>query len=94
MIEPKDEEWLKKTLQDCLKSIPDNAREGKDLEGFRAIVGSLVKDIGKTMDEAWALWELEPDSKELREKFHLLEHYLSYLGRFCEGKIKGKYQKE
>jgi hypothetical protein len=80
-------------LKGCLKNIPKNDNKSNDLEAFRAIVSSLVGDIEKMVNETWAVWELEPDSKELRERFHLLERCLSYIRRFCEGRIKGKYQK-
>ena len=94
MVDPKDEQWLKRVFADCVKNIPDSTKKKKDLEWFRTFVVSLVKDIEKKIDETWALWELEPESKEVGEKFYLLDHSLFYLRRFCQGKMKGRYQKE
>ncbi len=80
-----NEEWVEKIIEECARNASD--RKMNETETFKAVTKSIVRDAAKVLDETGALWELEPDSKELREKFHLLEHYLSYLFRFCEGKV-------
>lgn len=80
-----EESGFKKIIEEYVRNASD--RKMNEIETFKAVTKSLVRDAAKTLDETGALWELEPDSKELREKFHLLEHYLSYLFRFCEGKV-------
>lgn len=83
MLDPKDEEWLEKALKDCFEDRSDSIANEIDLNGFRILVCNLVRNIEKEVEEARALWELTPDSKELRKKFYLLKKHLFYLRRFC-----------
>jgi len=76
----KDELWLRTVFADVENQMREN-----NLEGFRAVVKVLVKDALKALEDTQVEWELEHNSQELREKFHLLRHYLDYLRRFCEG---------
>ncbi|MBU3959179.1 hypothetical protein KJ644_05310 [Candidatus Dependentiae bacterium] len=78
----KDEPWLRTVLADVENQMREN-----NLEGFRAVVKVLVKDALKTLEDTRVEWELEHNSQELREKFHLLHHYLDYLRRFIEGVV-------
>ena len=84
MIDPEDEAWLERTLEDCFDNRPDNTKNGQNLKSFKILVRNLVKNIEKKVDEAQLLWEIEPESKELRQKFYSLNKYLFYLKRFCE----------
>lgn len=89
----KNEAWFKKVIDDCYKK--ENSGEKKsDLELFRGVADSLVKDALKVLEDIEIEWELDSNSKKLRDKFYLLRHYLDYLKGFCEGKIKGAYRKE
>lgn len=78
----KNEVWLKKALKEVESQMREN-----NLEGFKVVIKSLDKDAMKVLDEAEGLWEIDPSSKEIREKFQLLRHYLDYLMRFCEGGV-------
>jgi hypothetical protein len=48
---------------------------------------SVLVDALKALEDTEVEWELDHASQELREKIHLLHHYLDYLKRFCEGKV-------
>lgn len=76
----KDEMWLR----DVLAGVENQMREN-NLEGFMAVVKVLVKDASKALEDAKIEWELDHNSQELREKFHVVGHYLDYLRRFVEG---------
>ena len=76
----KDEAWLRSVLFDVENQMREN-----NLEGFKAVVKVLAKDSLKTLEDTEGEWKLDHNSKELREKFHLLRHYLDYLRRFVEG---------
>ena len=78
------QKWVDELIKECKKNFKDQNKN--DLDTFKGVTKSIVRDALKALDKTWALWELEPDSKNLREQFHLLEHYLAYLIRFCEGK--------
>lgn len=82
---PQKQNWIDDLIKECRKNF--HKRNKNDPETFKKITESIVEDALKTLDKTWALWEIEPDSKDLREQFHLLEHYLSYLIRFCKGKV-------
>jgi len=75
----KDEVWLRSVLFDVEKQMREN-----NLEGFRAVVKVLARDSLKALEDTEVEWELDHNSRELREKFHLLRHYLDYLRRFIE----------
>ena len=78
----KDEAWLKTVLFDVENQMREN-----NLEGFKAVVKVLARDSLKTLENTQVEWELDHNSQELREKFHLLRHYLDYLRRFVEGVV-------
>lgn len=78
----KDEVWLRTVLLDV-----ENQMRQNNLEGFKAVVKVLAKDSLKALEDTEVEWELDHDSQELREKFHLLRHYLDYLRRFVEGVV-------
>ncbi len=73
----KQKEYLK-----LVKGIPQ--KENIDAAHFRTVVNQVIITAASVLDEVWALWEIDPSSKDLREKFYLLEHYLDYLKRFSE----------
>ena len=81
------QKWIDGVIEECVRNATDSNKTMDGLEMFKAVTKSIVRDAAKTLDETWALWEIETDSKTLREKFHLLECYLSYLSRFCDGKM-------
>lgn len=78
----KDEVWLRSVLFDVENQMREN-----NLEGFKAVVKVLAKDSLKALEDTEAEWELDHNSQELREKFHLLRHHLDYLRRFVEGVV-------
>lgn len=94
MINPEDERWLKKIIADCLVNIEKKAADEKRLDGFSMLVGNMVANIEKNLDETRRLWEKDPDSDEIMERFRLLERCLFYLKRFCEEKITDNYKKK
>jgi hypothetical protein len=80
-----NEEWVDRIIEECVKNAHD--KNMNELEMFKAVTKSIAKDAGNTLDETSALRELDPDSKEIRKKLFLIQHYVSYLFRFCEGKV-------
>ena len=66
-----------------LKRSPqkENATE---MDHFKSGARDVIISAASVLDETWALWEIDPSSKDLREKFYLLEYYLDYLKRFSE----------
>ena len=78
----KNEIWLEKALGEIETQMRQN-----NLEGFKAIVKSLVRDAMKALEDTEVEWELDHNSKEIREKFAVVRHCLDYLKRFCEGKV-------
>ena len=82
MVAMKDEVWLRSVLFDVENQMREN-----NLEGFKAVVKVLARDSLKTLENTEVEWELDHNSQELREKFHLLRHYLDYLRRFVEGVV-------
>jgi hypothetical protein len=82
----KDKAWLKRVSDDYNKK--EDSTEGKSTSDlFKGVVNSLVKDALKVLEEIEVEWEFDHNSRELREKYYLLRHYLDYLRRFCEGKV-------
>jgi len=78
----KDEVWLRSVLFDVENQMREN-----NLEGFKAVVKVLARDSLRALENTEVEWELDHNSQELREKFHLLRHYLDYLRRFVEGVV-------
>ena len=77
-----DEVWLSSVLSDVENQMREN-----NLQGFKAAVKVLARDSLKVLENTKGEWELDHNSQELREKFHLLRHYLDYLRRFVEGVV-------
>ncbi len=80
-----DEKWLKKIINDVFNEA--KAKGLSEFDCFKAVMRSVLIDALKALEDTGAEWELDHNSQELREKFHLLHHYLDYLKRFCEGKV-------
>lgn len=78
----KDKIWLEKTLNEVETQMRKN-----NIEGFKAAIKNLDKNIIKVLDEMESLWETDATSKEMREKFRLLRHYLDYMKRLYKGKV-------
>ena len=78
----KEELWLKTMLSEVENQMREN-----NFEGFKAVVKVVVRDALKALEGTQVEWEIDHNSQELREKFHLLRHYLDYLRRFCEGVV-------
>ena len=84
-IKKNDEKWLNKAIEDIFKEA-----KSKGLNKFvclKAVMRSVLIDALKALENTEAEWELDHNSQELREKFHLLRHYLDYLKRLCESKL-------
>lgn len=84
-----DEEWLRKVIEDATKGIPDfRAGSGNvDLDAFRGVTRSLVRNALNTLDEIISLYKSGKKKEELGEKLSLLYHHLDYLKRLCEGEV-------
>lgn len=83
-IKKDNEKWLKKVIDEVF-----NEAKSKGLNKFacfKAVMRNILVDALKALEDTQVEWELDHNSQELREKFHLLHHYLDYLKRFCEGK--------
>ena len=78
----KDKLWLEEILNEVETQMREN-----NLEGFKAVIKSLDAGAMKVLDETEDLWGKNANSKEMREKFIVLRHYLDYMKRFCEGKV-------
>ena len=88
MIGQRDERWLKEVLSEfCEVSSEKPSKEGALLEGFSMLVRNMVKNIEKNLSEARELWQDDPGSAELKEKFDTVENCLIYLERYCREKI-------
>jgi hypothetical protein len=55
----------------------------EELRHFKGVVGSLMRDASKVLAEL----ELEVSGPEAERLMELLDHYLSYTQRLCEGKV-------
>ncbi|MCG2713359.1 MAG: hypothetical protein L6308_00725 [Candidatus Omnitrophica bacterium] len=95
MIDQRDEKWLKKVLKECFDGRNDKPSKDKWLlEGFSMLVRNMVENIEKNLNEMRTLWEREPTSKELKEKFDALAKCLFYLKRYCREKIGRELRKK
>ena len=63
------QKWVNEIIEECVKNATNSNKKMNESEMFKAVTKSIVRDAAKTLDETWASWEVEPDSKELREKF-------------------------
>jgi hypothetical protein len=80
-----NQKWLERVNRECTGNSFEADLD--ELSMFRAVAKTIVGDAGKSLEETWALWELDSASPQIRENFHLLRQRLSYLFRFCEGKV-------
>lgn len=95
MISKQDEKWLKKTLKDSFGNSKHKVNKNKkSLEGFSMLVRNMVKNMEDNLDKTKALWEKDPASEELRERFELLTRCLFYLERYCREKIERELPKK
>jgi hypothetical protein len=69
-----------------LKLLKRSPQKENSTDGYHFKPGArnVIISAASVLDETWALWEIDPSSKNLREKFYLLEYYLDYLKRFSE----------
>jgi hypothetical protein len=84
-IKKQEEEWLKKVIEDIWRDA--DSKGLSQFDGFKLVAKSVLTDTLKVLEDTEEEWELDHNSQELREKFHLLRHYLDYLKRFCEGRV-------
>lgn len=95
MTNQEDKKWLKKVLKECFDNSNDKPGKNEQLlEGFSMLARNMVKNMQKNLNEIRALWEKDPASEELREKFDLLTRCLFYLERYCREKISHEFPKE
>lgn len=80
-----DEKWLKKVINDVFNEA--KVKGLSEFDCFKAVMRTVLIDALKTLEGIEVEWELDHNSQELREKLHLLQHYLGYLKRACERKI-------
>lgn len=83
-IKKADEEWLKRAIDDVFKKAKSEGLS--EFACVNAVIKSVLLDALIALEDIRVEWELDHESQELREKFHLLHHYLDYLKRFCENK--------
>ncbi|MBD3182103.1 hypothetical protein GF312_07415 [Candidatus Poribacteria bacterium] len=77
---------IEKTDDKSFKVITSDTEELKYSKAYRikGVTRSIVVDALKVMDD---MWEDCQESPQLMENYYQLRHYLSYLKRFCEGKV-------
>lgn len=56
-------------------------------EQYNNLIISLTDKASKALDEIWSLWEMDSSSKELRDKFYILEEYLNHIKKVCKERI-------
>lgn len=86
MIELKDRDWLKKTFEECFTEEVSTKNDRK-LEGFSILVRNIVRNIEQQLEETQKLWECNPLSEELKNKFDSLKKCLLYLEKYSREKI-------
>ncbi|MFH1338411.1 MAG: hypothetical protein ABIH40_00975 [Candidatus Omnitrophota bacterium] len=52
------------------------------------LVRNMVKNIEEELAEARALWQRNPESEELKQRFDSLARCLFYLEKYCREKIE------
>lgn len=80
-LRKEDEAWLNKVIDDIRKEA--DAKGLSKFVCFKLVIKSVLIDALKALEDTEVEWELDHNSQELREKFHLLRHYLDYLKRHC-----------
>jgi len=53
----------------------------------KTLIISFTEKAAKVLDETWSLWEIDPTSKDLRDKFYILEEHIDQIKRVCEESI-------
>jgi len=56
-----------------------------DIPPSRERVEHAVSNARTVLDNAEAQWEMDHNSVDLRDKFHLLRYYIDYLRQYYEG---------
>ncbi len=80
-LRKEDEAWLNKVINDIWKDT--DAKGLSKFDCFKSVIKSMLIDALKALEDTEVEWESDHNSQELREKFHLLRHYLDYLKRYC-----------
>lgn len=76
------DDFVRKAILESLGELP---RKGvDDLEGFKAVVSSLVDGAGKTFHEIEGMPELINVPSRILDKLELLGMYFDYLKRFIK----------
>jgi len=57
------------------------------LDHNQKLLIALTDRASTVLDEAWSLWELDSSSKDLRDKFYILEQCLDHIKKVCEDRI-------
>ena len=57
------------------------------LDHNQKLIIALTDRASTVLDEAWSLWELDPSSRDLRDKFYILEQCLDHIQKVCTDKI-------
>ncbi|MCX5804029.1 MAG: hypothetical protein NTU69_10960 [Proteobacteria bacterium] len=66
----------------------DIQKEGKSVEKpSRTVVENLLVKARNVLDDAEGAWEIDHNTAELRDKFHLLRYYIDNLRQYYEGNI-------
>jgi hypothetical protein len=47
------------------------------------LIKGLSEKALKVLDETWSLWEIDPSSPDVRDKFYVLEECLDHIKRLC-----------
>lgn len=66
-----------------MKNVFKKNEQGSTDQYKKLIIG-LAERASRVLDETWSLWEIDPSSKELRDKFYVLEECLDHIKRVCE----------
>lgn len=56
-------------------------------EKYKNLIMNFTEKASNALDDIWSLWEMDPSSKELRDKFYILEEYLNHIKKLCEERI-------
>ncbi|MBN2097583.1 MAG: hypothetical protein JW714_03785 [Candidatus Omnitrophica bacterium] len=88
MMKLKDELWLNRILNDCFNQGYQDSDIRKRLKCFKILVGQIIVNLQKQVNQIQRQWQRNPESNEIKEKLISLEKNLLSLKRFCEDKIK------
>jgi hypothetical protein len=68
----------------CTSAIPLRREKIQKESGGEELEG-LILNTQRVLNHMEALWEINHNAVELRDKFHLLRCYLDYINQYCEG---------